>query len=175
MTWNSPATWSTNEEVTSTKMTQQVYDNMRWLNEDRPRLTMAGTVAVANSSSFVVPTWNSDAACSPNAGGMLSSASVAYMAVPTAGSYQFSLMVIFNTSDQGKRGAVISSAAVSGSYVPYAQDMRGTTGSSETTSLTITTPLVKFNSTGYVHFGIRQQSTVSMNCTVRFSGLWIAS
>lgn len=175
MTWNSPATWSTNEEVTSTKMTQQVYDNMRWLNEDRPRLTMAGTVGVAAGASFVVPTWNSNATCSPNTGGMLSSASVAYMAVPVVGSYQFSLMVIFNTSATGKRGAVISSAAVSGTYTSYAQDVREATSGTETTAITITTPLVKFNSTGYVHFGIRQSQGSAMNCTVRFSGLWIAS
>lgn len=175
MTWNAPAIWSTNEEITSTKMMAQVYDNLLWLNEQRPRLTMAGTVAVATGASFAVPTWNADATCSPNAGSMLTGVTDAYMYAPTSGSYQFSLMVIFNTSATGKRGAVISSGAVSGSYSSYAQDVREATSGTEPTAITITTPLIKFNSASYVHFGIRQSQGYSMNCTVRFSGLWIAS
>lgn len=161
-------------------MNQQVYYNMRWLNEARPRCTMAGTVAVANSSTFVVPTgtggggaWDTNP--SPNTGGMFVSSSAMYLYAPTSGSYQFSLMVIFNTADAGKRGAVISSAAVTGTYSTYAIDVRATTGSTETTAMTITTPLIKFAAPAYVHFGIRQTSTVSMNCSVRFSGLWVTS
>ena len=176
MAWTAPRDWSTNEVLTSANMDTYISDNLRWLNEDRPRLTMAGTVAVASDpAAFVVPTGTNWATASPNTGGMLTSTSNMYMYAPTPGSYQFSLMVVFNTSATGKRGVVISSAAVTSSYVPYAMDMREATSGTETTAITITTPLIKFSSAAYVHFGIRQSQGSSMNCSVRFSGLWVTS
>lgn len=172
MAWTAPRDWSTNEAVTSANMDTYVSDNLRWLNEQRPRLTLDGNLAVANSSGFVTPTgtWGS---ASPNAGSMYASSTAMYMNTPTAGCYQFSLMVIFNTADAGKRGAIISTSA-GGAGTVLAEDMRGTTGSTETTAITITTPLVQLGATS-IHFAIRQQSTVSMTCSVRFSGLWVAN
>ena len=180
MTWTAPRDWSTNEVLTSANMDTYVSDNLRWLNEDRPRCTMAGTVAAATGAAFVVPTGTGgggawDTSPSPNTGGMFVSSSAMYMYAPTSGSYQFSLMVVFNTSATGKRGAVISSAAVNLAYTTYAIDVREATSGTETTAITITTPLIKFNSPAYVHFGIRQSQGSSMNCSVRFSGLWVAS
>jgi hypothetical protein len=172
MAWTAPRDWSTNEVLTSANMDTYVSDNLRWLNEGRPRCTMAGTLAVANGSGFVTPTgtWST---VSPNVGSMYASSTAMYLNTGTPGAFQFSLMVIFNTADAGKRGAVISTAAAGGGTI-LAEDVRATTGSTETTAITITTPLVQLGSTS-IHFAIRQQSTVSMNCTVRFSGLWVAT
>jgi hypothetical protein len=172
MVWTAPRDWSTDEEVTSTNMDTYVSDNLRWLNEQRPRLTVDGNVSVATGSGFVTPTgtWGS---ASPNAGSMYASSTAMYMNTPTAGVYQFSLMVIFNTSATGKRGAIISTSAAGGGTV-LAEDMRTATDNTETTAITITTPLVQLGATS-IHFAIRQSSGSSMTCSVRFSGLWVAN
>lgn len=172
MAWTAPRDWSVDEEVTASLMDTYVSDNLRWLNEARPRLTLAGSVAVANSPGFATPTgtWGS---ASPNAGGMYASSTAMYMNTPSAGVYQFSLMVIFNTSATGKRGAVISTSAAGGGTV-LAEDVREATDGTEVTAITITTPLVQLGATP-VHFAIRQSSGSSMTCSVRFSGLWVAN
>ena len=176
MAWTAPRDWSTNEAVTSANMDTYVSDNLRWLNEARPRLTVGGNVSVATGSGFATPTgtWGS---ASPNAGSMYASSTALYMNTPTAGVYQFSLMVIFSTNETGKRGAIISTAA-GGAGTVLAEDMRmpvtGTTPNSETNALTITTPLVQLGATS-IHFAIRQSSGSAMTCSVRFSGLWVAN
>ena len=170
--WTAPRDWSTDEEVTSTNMDTYVSDNLRWLNEQRPRLTLDGNVSVATGSGFATPTgtWGS---ASPNAGSMYASSTAMYMNTPTAGVYQFSLMVIFNTSNTGKRGAIISTSA-GGAGTVLAEDMRPVTDNSEVTAITITTPLVQLGATS-IHFAIRQSSGSAMTCSVRFSGLWVAN
>ena len=172
MAWTAPRTWASNEAVTSSNMNTYVSDNLRWLNEARPRLTLDGTVAVATSSGFATPTgtWGS---ASPNAGSMYASSTAMYMNTPTAGVYQFSLMVIFSTNASGKRGAIISTSA-GGAGTILAEDMREPVPNTETTAITITTPLVQLGATS-IHFAIRQSSGSSMTCSVRFSGLWVAN
>ena len=172
MAWTAPRDWSTDEEVTSTNMDTYVSDNLRWLNEQRPRLTLAGNVSVATGSGFATPTgtWGS---ASPNAGSMYASSTAMYMNTPTEGCYQFSLMVIFSTSATGKRGAIISTSA-GGAGTVLAEDMREPVAGTETNALTITTPLVQLGATS-IHFAIRQSSSSSMTCSVRFSGLWVAN
>lgn len=172
MAWSAPRDWATNEVVTAANMDTYVSDNLRWLNEGRPRCTVAGTVAVASGSGFATPTgtWST---VSPNAGSMYISSTAMYLNTGTPGCFQFSLMVIFSTHATGKRGAVISTSAGGGGTI-LAEDMREPVAGTETNALTITTPLVQLGSTS-IHFGIRQTSGSSMNCTVRFSGLWVAS
>ena len=172
MAWTAPRDWSTDEEVTSTNMDTYVSDNLRWLNEQRPRLTLAGNVSVASTTGFATPTgtWGS---ASPNAGSMYASSTAMYMNTPTEGCYQFSLMVIFSTSATGKRGAIISTSA-GGAGTVLAEDMREPVAGTETNALTITTPLVQLGVTS-IHFAIRQTSSSSMTCSVRFSGLWVAN
>lgn len=172
MAWTAPRDWSTNEVLTAANMDTYVSDNLRWLNEGRPRCTMAGTLAVASGSGFATPTgtWST---VSPNAGSMYASSTAMYLNTGTPGAFQFSLMVIYSTSATGKRGAVISTSAAGGGTI-LAEDVRESTAGTETTAITITTPLVQLGSTS-IHFGIRQNSGGSMNCTVRFSGLWVAT
>lgn len=172
MAWTAPRTWALNEAVNSSNMNTYVSDNLRWLNEARPRLTVDGNLSVATGSGFATPTgaWGS---ASPNAGSMYASSTAMYMNTPTAGVYQFSLMVIFSTSATGKRGAVISTSAGGGGTI-LAEDVREATQGTEPTAITITTPLVQLGSTS-IHFAIRQSSGSAMTCSVRFSGLWVAN
>lgn len=69
MPWNTPATWTVGEEVTSALLNAQLRDNMNWLNVGslwaRARLT--GTPpAVANNLDTLVPVNTVDAGDDPS-------------------------------------------------------------------------------------------------------------
>ena len=172
MAWNPPVNWSTNEEVTSTKMSQQVYSNMLWLNEQRPRAAMAGNLSVANGSTFATPTgsWND---VTINVGGVYTGASNIYGTGATAGAYMVTCHVIFAADADGKRGVCLSSSAA-GAGTIYAQETIENIGATEVPAVSVAS-LVQVAATGKVHIGIRQTSGASMTCAVRFTMFWVAS
>lgn len=172
MAWNPPVNWSTNEEVTSTKMSQQVYSNMLWLNEQRPRAAMAGSLTVANGSTFATPTgnWND---VSINVGGVYTGTGNIYGTAATAGAYMVTCHVIFAADADGKRGVCLSSSAA-GAGTIYAQETIENIGATEVPAVSVAS-LVQVAANGKVHIGIRQNSGASMTCAVRFTMWWVAT
>jgi len=172
MAWNPPVNWSTNEEVTSTKMSQQVYSNMLWLNEQRPRAAMAGNLSVANGSTFATPTgsWND---VTINVGGVYTGASNIYGTAPTVGAYMVTCHVIFAADADGKRGVCLSSSAA-GAGTIYAQETIENIGATEIPAVSVAS-LVQVAANGKVYIGIRQNSGASMTCAVRFTMWWVAT
>ena len=172
MAWNPPVNWSTNEEVTSTKMSQQVYSNMLWLNEQRPRAAMAGSLSVANGSTFATPTgsWND---VTINVGGVYTGASNIYGTAPTVGAYMVTCHVIFAADADGKRGVCLSSSAA-GAGTIYAQETIENIGATEIPAVSVAS-LVQVAANGKVYIGIRQNSGASMTCAVRFTMWWVAT
>jgi len=172
MAWNPPVNWSTNEEVTSTKMSQQVYSNMLWLNEQRPRAAMAGSLSVANGSTFATPTgsWND---VTINVGGVYTGASNIYGTGATVGAYMVTCHVIFAADPDGKRGVCLSSSAA-GAGTIYAQETIENIGATEVPAVSVAS-LVQVAANGKVHIGIRQNSGASMTCAVRFTMWWVAT
>ena len=172
MAWNPPVNWSTNEEVTSTKMSQQVYSNMLWLNEQRPRAAMAGNLTVSTGSSFAVPTgsWND---VTINVGGVYTGASNIYGTAPTVGAYMVTCHVIFAADPDGKRGVCLSSSAA-GAGTIYAQETIENIGATEVPAVSVAS-LVQVAANGKVHIGIRQNSGAAMTCAVRFTMWWVAT
>lgn len=172
MAWNPPVNWSTNEEVTSTKMSQQVYSNMLWLNEQRPRAAMAGNLSVANGSTFATPTgsWND---VTINVGGVYTGASNIYGTAPTVGAYMVTCHVIFAADADGKRGVCLSSSAA-GAGTIYAQETIENIGATEIPAVSVAS-LVQVAANGKVYIGIRQNSGASMTCAVRFTMFWVAT
>ena len=174
MAWNPPVNWSTNEEVTSTKMSQQVYSNMLWLNEQRPRAAMAGNLTVSTGSSFAVPTgsWND---VTINVGGVYTGASNIYGTAPTAGAYMATLTTIFTTNATGKRGIVLQSTAAGGvGNVIWAEAQSEPVANTEVTALSASS-LIQLTANAKVYIGIRQNSGASMTCAVRFTMWWVAT
>ena len=172
MAWNPPVNWSTNEEVTSTKMSQQVYSNMLWLNEQRPRAAMAGNLSVATGSTFATPTgsWND---VTINVGGVYTGASNIYGTAPTVGAYMVTCHVIFAADADGKRGVCLSSSAA-GAGTIYAQETIENIGATEVPAVSVAS-LVQVAANGKVYIGIRQNSGASMTCAVRFTMWWVAT
>lgn len=172
MAWNPPVNWSTNEEVTSTKMSQQVYSNMLWLNEQRPRAAMAGNLTVANGSTFATPTgaWNN---VTINVGSVYTGTGNFYGSGATAGAYMVTCHVIFAADADGKRGVCLSETAA-GVGTIYAQETIENIGATETPAVSVAS-LVQVAANGKVHIGIRQNSGASMTCAVRFTMFWVAS
>lgn len=172
MAWNPPVNWAENEEVTSTKMSQQVYSNMLWLNEQRPRAAMAGNLTVSTGSTFAVPTgsWND---VTINVGGVYTGVSNIYGTAPTAGAYMVTCHVIFDADADGKRGVCLSSSAA-GAGTIYAQETIENIGATEVPAVSVAS-LVQVAANGKVHIGIRQNSGASMTCAVRFTMFWVAT
>jgi hypothetical protein len=172
MAWNPPVNWSTNEEVTSTKMSQQVYSNMLWLNEQRPRAAMAGNLSVATGSTFATPTgsWND---VTINVGGVYTGASNIYGTAPTVGAYMATLTTIFSTSSVGKRGIALSSTAA-GAGTIWAEAQSEAVAGTEVTALSVSS-LIQLTANAKVHIGIRQSSGSAMTCSVRFTMFWVAT
>lgn len=172
MAWSPPQTWATDEEVTSTKMLQQVYGNMLWLNEQRPRAAMAGSLTVATGSTFATPTgnWND---VSINVGGVYTGTGNFYGTAATAGAYMVTCHVIFAADADGKRGVCLSSGAA-GSGVIYAQETIENIGATEVPAVSVAS-LVQLGVNAKVYIGIRQNSGASMTCAVRFTMWWVAS
>lgn len=174
MAWNPPVNWSTNEEVTSTKMSQQVYSNMLWLNEQRPRAAMAGSLSVANGSTFATPTgsWND---VTINVGGVYTGASNIYGTAPTVGAYMVTCHVIFAADADGKRGVVLQSIAAGGvGNVIWAEEVIENIGAAEAPAVSVSS-LIQLTANAKVYIGIRQNSGAAMTCAVRFTMWWVAT
>ena len=177
MAWNPPVNWSTNEEVTSTKMSQQVYSNMLWLNELRPRAAMSGSLSVASGSTFATPSyvastseWND---VTINVGGVYTGVNNFYGTAATPGAYMATLTTIFSTSSAGKRGIALSSTAA-GADTIWAEAQSEAVASTEVTALSVSS-LIQLTANAKVHIGIRQSSGSAMTCAVRFTMFWVAS
>lgn len=172
MAWSPPQTWATDEEVTSTKMSQQLYGNMLWLNEQRPRAAMAGNLTVANGSTFATPTnnWND---VTINVGGVYTGVGNIYGTAATAGAYMVTCHVIYAADADGKRGVCLSSGAA-GTGTIYAQETIENIGATEIPAVSVAS-LVQVAANGKVYIGIRQSSGASMTCAVRFTMFWVAS
>ena len=177
MAWNPPVNWSTNEEVTSTKMSQQVYSNMLWLNELRPRAAMSGSLSVASGSTFATPSyvastseWND---VTINVGGVYTGVNNFYGTAATPGAYMATLTVIFSTSSAGKRGIALSSTAA-GADTIWAEAQSEAVASTEVTALSVSS-LIQLTANAKVHIGIRQSSGSAMTCSVRFTMFWVAT
>ena len=177
MAWNPPVNWSTNEEVTSTKMSQQVYSNMLWLNEQRPRAAMAGSLSVASGSTFATPSyvastseWND---VTINVGGVYTGVNHFYGTAATPGAYMATLTTIFSTSSAGKRGIALSSTAA-GAGTIWAEAQSEAVASTEVTALSVSS-LIQLTANAKVHIGIRQSSGSAMTCSVRFTMFWVAT
>jgi hypothetical protein len=153
-------------------MNTYVSDNLRWLNEQRPRAAMAGSLSVANGSTFATPTgsWND---VTINVGGVYTGASNIYGSGATAGAYMVTCHVIFAADADGKRGVCLSSSAA-GAGTIYAQETIENIGATEVPAVSVAS-LVQVAANGKVHIGIRQNSGASMTCAVRFTMWWVAT
>lgn len=177
MAWTAPRTWASNEAVTSSNMNTYVSDNLRWLNELRPRAAMAGSLTVANGSTFATPSyvattseWND---VTINVGGVYTAVNNFYGTAATPGAYMVTCHVIFAADADGKRGVCLSSGAA-GSGVIYAQETIENIGATEVPAVSVAS-LVQLGPAAKVYIGIRQNSGASMTCAVRFTMWWVAS
>ena len=172
MAWTAPRTWATLEAVSAANMNTYVSDNLRWLNELRPRAAMSGSLSVASGSTFATPTgnWND---VSINVGGVYTGTGNIYGTAATAGAYMVTCHVIFAADADGKRGVCLSSGAA-GSGVIYAQETIENIGATEVPAVSVAS-LVQLGANAKVYIGIRQNSGASMTCAVRFTMWWVAS
>ncbi len=172
MAWTAPRTWASNEAVTSSNMNAYVSDNLRWLNELRPRAAMAGSLTVATGSTFATPTgnWND---VSINVGGVYTGTGNIYGTAAAPGAYMVTCHVIFAADADGKRGVCLSSGAA-GSGVIYAQETIENIGATEVPAVSVAS-LVQLGANAKVYIGIRQNSGASMTCAVRFTMFWVAT
>lgn len=167
MGWNTPATWSVNEQVTASKMTQQIYDNMTWLGAP-PRAALSGTLTIPSGSTFVTPSsgsWSGKAA-----GGLYVGSTSYYLQAPVAGVYIVTATAIFSTSATGKRGIALSSSAAGGGTI-HAEAQTEPVQNTEVTALSVAA-VVDLAAFANVHIGIRQSTGSNMSVGVRFGGVW---
>ena len=177
MAWSTPRTWATLEAVTAANMNTYVSDNLRWLNELRPRAAMSGSLSVASGSTFATPSyvastseWND---VTINVGGVYTGVNNFYGTAATPGAYMATLTTIFSTSSAGKRGIALSSTAA-GADTIWAEAQSEAVASTEVTALSVSS-LIQLTANAKVHIGIRQSSGSAMTCAVRFTMFWVAS
>lgn len=168
MSWHPPEDWSPGEVVASTKMSEQVYDNLAWLGGERHHCQVVDSSLTSSAGAWVNPSWSS---VTTNVGSM-GATSTGFVRISTSGFWLIGASATFSANATSGARAILLSTGASGGGTAYAQS--NTTQHAGNASAASVTTALQVSAVTDVYLGVFSSAAHAVT-NVRMWAIWMTT